>query len=813
MPGLNKRSVLNMNFLFGRDYVFINFIKNGGFTQGAGVDLSQLDAQGYPIDNSQVSGINPFSYIIIPASATTTGPYVLTWTGKGTIWLDESIGTWTVNAGLSSGYAEASNGHYSGTDAYIVVSLTGFSGAGAFPLFMRASDPDNTNNYVRNLKFYMRADETDLNAGKVFRSGWKQTILDLNPGCIRAMNWTGGSSGMQVRWSDRIPPDYISYVHYYGLVNYPQSTGTNVITVASASGMPVSMTHGEVAAFKLGGSALVTDAKRTVTGITKANPGVVTSAGHGFVNGQKVIFQIGQGRDSMHQLHFKVCTVANKTTDTFELSGLNTTGFSTFAATPDYDGNRVSEYISMNVGARGEYPVLGAGGNPPGYDGVQLLSGGYAHFVFDKYLVGNRDTGPGAWLCKVANATSSDYLIYEPGVPLEICTALVNELNAMKGTGGAINLWITTPPRALMSVDPNYSSAENWAVKAVDVCLNGSGSWPGLTSSAALLIEYSNETWNTAGGFYASAYGGRATQLRYDPTGGTGSTPFTLGSQDVNSWCVIRSIVMCQDLAAAYPTQIASGRLIRVAAGQGTYGIHVGGTGVNEPRVMIANANVMGEAWNVGATQPYTKFETFAWASYFDAAEGDNYPWYDAHWNTYTANYIAAAGNPTAQEAICSDWVTLGVRPAGEGTTAYGVKGGEFDSVLGGLGKTAIQYEGGYNWPGAASSTPAVSADQAAFLAGVQNSAAWAAEQKAFFNLYPSRTYSYHPSIYIQVSSNRWGYVRPNDDAWLGGVEGAALNRTWTAMGEYNDANDDGGGGGAVAGIPLMLAMRLRLHA
>ena len=814
MPGLNKRSVLNMNILLGGagDNAFINFIKPGGFIQGAGVDLDQLDAQGYPIDNSQVSGINPFSQLQLPASSNTTGPYVLAWTGKGTVLLN--LGTWTVNAGLSSGYSEISNGQYSGTNAYIVVSLTAFTG-GLLTLFLTATDPDNTNNYVRNLKFYRLADEADLNAGKVFRAGWKQTILDLNPGCIRPLNWTGGSAGMQTRWSNRIPPDYISYVHCYAnLVNYPQSTGTNVITVASATGMPVSMTHGEVAAFKLGGSALVSNGRRTVTAITKANPGVVTSAGHGLVNGQKVVFQIGQGIDSMHQLHWKVCTVANKTTDTFELSGLNTSSFSTFTAPGYYPGAVVSEYISMNVGARGEYPVVNAGGYPPGFDGQQLLSGGYIHFVFDKYIVGNRDTGPGAWLCMAnANATSSDYVPYQPGVPLEICTALVNELNAMKGTGGAINLWITVPPKSLMSVDPDYSSAENFPVKAVDICLNGGGGWAGLTSSAALLVEFSNETWNTAGGFTGTGYMSRCTQLRYNPTGGTGNTPFTLGTDDLNSFSVIRSIVMCQDLATAYPTQIASGRLVRVAAGHAAYGIAVGGTGVNEPRVMDANVNVLTDAWNVGGTQPYTKFETFAYAPYFDA-EASGFAWY-ANLPTYTANWVAAVG-AAAKEAVCAAWIVNGIRPdASAGTTHFVTFGGQFNTVLGGVGRSTIQYEGGYNWQttlgGVVDTT-----DKRDFLTAVQNSAAWAAEQKAFFTSIGALAHHYHPAIYIQVTNDRWGYNRPNQNTWLGGVEGAGLNLTWTAMGEYNDANDTGdggGGGGPVTTVPLMLTMRLRLHA
>lgn len=66
----------------------------------------------------------------------------------------------------------------------------------------------------------------------------------------------------------------------------------------------------------------------TITGITKASPGVVTSVAHGLNNGDYVFLSI-QG---MHQLNDKVVRVANKTADTFELEGVNTTSFDTFSS-------------------------------------------------------------------------------------------------------------------------------------------------------------------------------------------------------------------------------------------------------------------------------------------------------------------------------------------------------------------------------------------------------------------------------------------------------------------------------------------------
>lgn len=65
----------------------------------------------------------------------------------------------------------------------------------------------------------------------------------------------------------------------------------------------------------------------TITAITNANPGVVTAASHGLSNGDRVTIQ---GVDGMTEVNGVEYTVANKTTDTFELSGVNTTSYGTF---------------------------------------------------------------------------------------------------------------------------------------------------------------------------------------------------------------------------------------------------------------------------------------------------------------------------------------------------------------------------------------------------------------------------------------------------------------------------------------------------
>lgn len=66
----------------------------------------------------------------------------------------------------------------------------------------------------------------------------------------------------------------------------------------------------------------------TITGITKASPGVATSSAHGLSNGDIVFLSI----NGMHQLNDKVVRVANVATNTFELEGVDTTLFETFSS-------------------------------------------------------------------------------------------------------------------------------------------------------------------------------------------------------------------------------------------------------------------------------------------------------------------------------------------------------------------------------------------------------------------------------------------------------------------------------------------------
>ena len=66
----------------------------------------------------------------------------------------------------------------------------------------------------------------------------------------------------------------------------------------------------------------------TLTAITKANPGVVTSTAHGLANGDYVVLDVL----GMHQVNGRVFRVANVAANTFELEGEDTTLYDTFSS-------------------------------------------------------------------------------------------------------------------------------------------------------------------------------------------------------------------------------------------------------------------------------------------------------------------------------------------------------------------------------------------------------------------------------------------------------------------------------------------------
>ena len=84
----------------------------------------------------------------------------------------------------------------------------------------------------------------------------------------------------------------------------------------------------------------------TITGITAANPGVVTATGHGFVNDENVLVY---GVLGMVEVNGGIFAVKNKADNTFELGTTNTSGFTAYGSGGIVLGTTLKE-VSALVG-------------------------------------------------------------------------------------------------------------------------------------------------------------------------------------------------------------------------------------------------------------------------------------------------------------------------------------------------------------------------------------------------------------------------------------------------------------------------------
>ncbi len=69
--------------------------------------------------------------------------------------------------------------------------------------------------------------------------------------------------------------------------------------------------------------------QRSVSGVTRASPAVVTSDSHGLSNGDRIWIS---GVSGMTQINNQVFTVAGATANSFQLQGVNSTGFSSYSS-------------------------------------------------------------------------------------------------------------------------------------------------------------------------------------------------------------------------------------------------------------------------------------------------------------------------------------------------------------------------------------------------------------------------------------------------------------------------------------------------
>lgn len=877
-PQFSQRSVINLGFMFDNSYPLINFYLIGDGSTGPSASTtapwpSLIDANGWP-NQPGVSGTNFGGSVRIPGSDEYTGKWVMAWDGDGRLDLTLGGGTWTVDAAASSNYVENANGRYSnatfgvGSSPRIVATLTGLTGPQLIPVIFALTDPNGVGAYLKNFKFYQLSDEPDLLAGKVFRAGFKQSLVNLNPSAIRFMNWHGSSASRICRFESRTLPSVGGYSYFTNWTvspSYPAASGTNqfsvavaVPTAANPKTTPASLTHGEIAIVRMGAGAgsARSGGQYGISSISNAasNPIVTTSAAHGLATNDIVVhFNIVGG--TFTKLNYFPCKVTVTDTTHYTIQSqagatIDTSGYGTFGITATANsssgsnvlanlssaaglsnnmpvsganipaGTTISSftsttvtlsqnatgsatgatftfspgpgtmYWSIDVGARGAKPMVwGDGSEPATVFGFTIASGDYVPIKYDKNIAvhsdgaGNLDYG--AW--EFAGAGTGGGWGRE--MPLELMTALVNEVNALsvaQGINTPIHMWFNIPATGLNSMDPDYTTASDYAVKSVDVILNGANGYAGLTANAKLFVEYSNETWNSGGGFLNTFYLARMGQLRWPTSGGA----------DYVDMYILRSTIIMRALTAAYGTT----RIKRVLAGAGALGYVT--SDLNEARVNasttpgLAGNYYLTDALAAGFGTPIQNHDVFATATYFDG--GATY--YGAQWATDSASY--ATGIPANQAAAITSFVNEVKSGTGQAVDAFlsnGLTGftATYAAALVALGKTSIMYEGGADWQTQIGQQNAIgtvlTAADSAFMVGALNSTQWRDAQVNFFNRTSQLAGSAMPSVYTFIGGangdQRWAYTRPDS---FGGTatEGQGLlnNPAWVGMGARNHA-------------------------
>lgn len=711
-------------------------------------------------------------------------------------------GTQTVNGT----YLKNSNGVWTNTfdtvSPYIIAVQSATSGPLLCPIFFPLTDPNSTGNYLKNFKFYQQGDETDLLAGKIYRANFKQMLVNLNPSAIRFVNNYGGNSTRECRFENRTLPTNAGYSYFTNWVSspsYPVVTGTNqysvavaVPTTANPKNTPASLTHGEIALVRFTNAAVRSTGQYSISAITNANPGkVTTSTAHGLNTGDMAIHFTMVG---MPKLNFFPVTVTVIDANNYTI-GVDTTTYGAFTS------GLGTNYWSINVGARGAKPICWVTGSQPAsvFGNSIGTAGSYAMLVYDKNIqiqsdgAGNMISGAWTFDSSGSNGSRGD-------APLEIMTTLVNEVNALsvsQGITNPINMWVNMPHTGLTSMDPDYTTASDWAVNAVDVILNPSSvqrasGYSALTANAKLFVEYSNETWNSNIGsnyFYLNRMG----FLRW-PSSGT--------TDDIDMY-VLRSTIVMRAVTAA----VGTSRIKRVLAGAGFFGYSVGG--LNEARVN--GSTTPGNSGNFYLTDtlvtgggfgtPITNHDCFCTATYFDG--GPTY--YNGQFITDSATYAGGgAGQATAIASFVSEVTS---NPAADGQPINGYLNGSltgltatYAAAMKTLGKTAINYEGGTDWQTVTGQQTqgghVITAADSTFLIAVTDSTQWRDAQVNYFNRTSQLAGSAMPSVFTFVgggtassgasNNQRWCYCTP--DSFVGTTEGQALlnSPVWVGMGARN---------------------------
>ncbi|MFN7054834.1 ubiquitin-activating E1 FCCH domain-containing protein [Hyphomonas sp.] len=155
------------------------------------------------------------------------------------------------------------------------------------------------------------------------------------------LDTTGSMAGSRIIALRQAALDFVDIVvndiqepYYSKVAIVPYSVSVNAGPFAE--GLRGSITPGR----SISGAAWIDGPIRNITGATRANPVTITSNGHGFSNGDRIRIT---GVSGMTQLNNKIYTVANVTTNTFRLQGVNGSSYSNYSS-----GGQIRRCLNWN---------------------------------------------------------------------------------------------------------------------------------------------------------------------------------------------------------------------------------------------------------------------------------------------------------------------------------------------------------------------------------------------------------------------------------------------------------------------------------
>jgi len=164
-------------------------------------------------------------------------------------------------------------------------------------------------------------------------------VLDVNSDAERSGNnievalvldVTGSMAGQRIIDLRSAATDLVDTVvrdqqtpYYSKVALIPYSMGVNAESYANDARGAITGPRG------ITGAAWSNTPARTITGITRASPAVVTAVGHGFSNGDTVYIA---GVSGMHQVNSRSFTVAGATGNTFQLQGVNSGSYNSYSS-------------------------------------------------------------------------------------------------------------------------------------------------------------------------------------------------------------------------------------------------------------------------------------------------------------------------------------------------------------------------------------------------------------------------------------------------------------------------------------------------